>query len=171
MILFRKRKGGISVENYTVKQIAEMLNTQPETVRRWIRNGKLHAEKASRKEGHVISDTELNKFLKSSPKYAGMAAGLAAGAALNPLAAVAMPVVGGMAATFIAAKKRSENKEHDKVSKAEMKNYIKDEIERRTLSIEQKLKTIEQLQREITNDQQQIAECNFVLGQLETEDE
>ena len=159
------------MENYTVKQIAEMLNTQPETVRRWIRNGKLHAEKASRKEGHVISDIELNKFLKSSPKYAGVAAGLVAGAVLNPLAAVTMPVVGGVAATFMAAKKRNEKKEADKVSKEEMKKYVKDEIERRTLSIEQKLKTIEQLQREITNEQQQIAECNFMLGQLETEDE
>ena len=30
------------MESYSVKQIAEMLNTQPETVRRWIRNGKLN---------------------------------------------------------------------------------------------------------------------------------
>lgn len=38
-------------------------------------------------------------------------------------------------------------------------------------SINQKLSTIEQLQREITADQQQISECNFVLGQLANEEE
>ena len=44
------------MDTYNVKQIADMLNTQPETVRRWIRSGKLHAEKASRKDGHVVTD-------------------------------------------------------------------------------------------------------------------
>ena len=50
-----------SVDTYNVKQIAEMLNTQPETVRRWIRSGKLYAEKASRKDDHVV--TECNFVL------------------------------------------------------------------------------------------------------------
>ena len=50
-----------------------------------------------------------------------------------------------------------------------MKRYLQDEIERRNQSISQKLSTLEQLQREIVNDQQQITECNFVLSQLESE--
>ena len=50
------------METYSVKQIADMLNTQPETVRRWIRSGKLYAEKSSRKEGHVVTEESLNKF-------------------------------------------------------------------------------------------------------------
>ena len=121
------------VDTYNVKQIAEMLNTQPETVRRWIRSGKLYAEKASRKDGHVVTECDLNKFLKSSPKYAGMAGGLVGAAMMMPVAAVP--------------------------------------VERRNQSINQKLSTIEQLQREITADQQQISECNFVLGQLANEEE
>ena len=80
-----------SLDTYSVKQIADMLNTKPETVRRWIRNGKLYAEKASRKEGHVVTEADLNKFLKSSPKYAGMAGGLIGAAIMMPVAAA--PVI------------------------------------------------------------------------------
>ena len=50
-----------------------------------------------------------------------------------------------------------------------MTRYLQEEIERRNQSINQKLATIEQLQREITNDHQQITECNFVLAQLKSE--
>ena len=85
------------MDTYNVKQIADMLNTQPETVRRWIRSGKLYAEKASRKDGHVVTESDLNKFLKSSPKYASMAGGLIGVAAALTVAAV--PVGGGIAAT------------------------------------------------------------------------
>ena len=31
------------MDTYSVKEIADMLNTNPETVRRWIRSGKLEA--------------------------------------------------------------------------------------------------------------------------------
>ena len=31
------------MDTYSVKEIAEMLNKNPETVRRWIRSGKLEA--------------------------------------------------------------------------------------------------------------------------------
>lgn len=155
------------VDTYNVKQIADMLNTQPETVRRWIRSGKLYAEKASRKDGHVVTESDLNKFLKSSPKYASMAGGLIGVAAALPVAAV--PVVGGIAATYLAAAKKAKETGDQSFSKEDVKRYLKEEIERRNQSINQKLATIEQLQREITNDQQQITECNFVLGQLENE--
>ena len=153
-----------SVDTYNVKQIAEMLNTQPETVRRWIRSGKLYAEKASRKDGHVVTECDLNKFLKSSPKYAGMAGGLVG-------AAMMMPVVGGIAATYLAAAKKAKETGDESFSKEDVTRYLQEEIERRNQSINQKLSTIEQLQREITADQQQITECNFVLGQLANEEE
>ncbi len=156
------------MDTYTVKQIADMLNTQPETVRRWIRSGKLHAEKMSRKEGHIVTDDSLNKFLKGSPKYARMIAGTAALGLAAPL--VALPVVGGIAATYMAIAKKNKETGERSVSKEETRKFITDEIERRNLSIQQKINTIEQLQREIANDQQQIAECNFVLAQLEGEE-
>ena len=37
------------MDTYSVKEIADMLNTNPETVRRWIRSGKLEAIQESRK--------------------------------------------------------------------------------------------------------------------------
>lgn len=154
------------MDTYNVKQIANMLNTQPETVRRWIRSGKLYAEKASRKDGHVVTENDLNKFLKSSPKYAGLAGGLVGAAVMMPIAA---PLVGGIAATYLAAAKKAKETGDDSFSKEDVTRYLKEEIERRNQSIKQKLHTIEQIQREIANDQQQITECNFVLAQLESE--
>lgn len=156
------------MDTYTVKQIADMLNTQPETVRRWIRNGKLHAEKASRKEGHVVTDVSLNKFLQGSPKYAGMIAGTAALGMVVPIAT--LPLVGGITATYLAASKKQKEIGEDSVSREDIRKYLTEEIERRNISIQQKLNTIEQIQREIANDQQQIAECKFALTQLERED-
>lgn len=156
------------MDTYSVKQIADMLNTQPETVRRWIRSGKLHAEKASRKDGHVVTKGDLSKFLKSSPKYAGMAGGLVGAAMMVPIAAA--PIVGGIAATYLAAAKKVKETGDESFSKEDVTRYLQEEIERRNQSINQKLHTIEQIQREIANDQQQITECNFVLGQLESEE-
>jgi uncharacterized protein YjcR len=157
------------VETYNVKQIADMLNTQPETVRRWIRSGKLYAEKASRKDGNVVTENDLNEFLKSSPKYAALAGGLAGAAIMMP--AVAVPVMGGIAATYLAAAKKAKETGDESFSKEDVTRYLQEEIERRNQSINQKLATIEQLQREITSDQQQITECKFVLGQIANEEE
>ena len=42
------------MKTYNVKEIAEMLNTNPETVRRWIRDKKLDATIVSKKGGHII---------------------------------------------------------------------------------------------------------------------
>ena len=60
------------MKTYSVKEIAKMLETNPETVRRWIRDGKLRADISSKKEGHVIYESELKEFFKTAPKYAGL---------------------------------------------------------------------------------------------------
>ena len=54
---------------YTVKQISNLLDVGPETVRRWIRRGDLKATQRSKKDGNVISENQLNEFLISRPKY------------------------------------------------------------------------------------------------------
>ena len=76
--------------NYSVKQIAEMLDTNPETVRRWIRAGRLESSQASKKEGNVVSEEALKAFLERTPKYAAAAASVAAAGILLP----AFPVIG-----------------------------------------------------------------------------
>ena len=149
------------METYSVKQIADMLNTKPETVRRWIRSGKLKAAQSSRKDGNVITEEDLNNFLKSSPKYAGLIAG-AIGLMAGPMAAI--PLAGGIVAAYLAMEK---DKVNSSFSKNDVKKYLEEEIARRDALIKQKLKTIKQMQQEIANEQQQILECKFVLSQLE----
>ena len=59
------------MKTYSVKEISEMLNTNPETVRRWIRKGKLNAIKSEyRKGGSKVTAEMLEKFLDAYPKYA-----------------------------------------------------------------------------------------------------
>lgn len=156
------------MKTYSVKQIADMLNKKPETVRRWIRSGKLKAEQSSRKDGNVITEGDLNKFLKSSPKYAGFIAGAAIGSMAVPIAAI--PLAGSIVATFLAASKMEKDRENPSFSSNDVKKYLKEEIARCDASMKQKLKTIEQMQQEISNDQQHISECKFVLAQLEKKD-
>ena len=69
------------MKTYTVRQISEMLNTNPETVRRWIRDKKLNAEQSFRKDGNIITEEALQRFLKSTPKYA-LRVGVGAAAAM-----------------------------------------------------------------------------------------
>lgn len=57
------------MKSYTVKQIADMFGTTPETVRRWIRTGKLQAEKTSNKAGNVVLASALDSFVRTCPKY------------------------------------------------------------------------------------------------------
>ena len=58
------------MDTYTVKEVAKMMNTSEETVRRWIRSGKLKANMDSRKKGSVITDAMLREFTRNTPKYA-----------------------------------------------------------------------------------------------------
>lgn len=53
---------------YTVENIAAMLNVNKETVRRWIRSGKLEGTILSKKGGYVVSEEQLNKFLSQYKK-------------------------------------------------------------------------------------------------------
>ena len=85
-------QGGIAMDTYSVKEIADMLNTNPETVRRWIRSGKLEAIQESRKGAKSM----LDAFLKASPKYAGIAGGLLASPVGLTTATAA--IVGGLLA-------------------------------------------------------------------------
>ena len=62
------------MKTYSVKDIAMMLHTNPETVRRWIRTGKLKAVQSSRKDGNVVREEDLYKYLRSTTKYAAIAA-------------------------------------------------------------------------------------------------
>ena len=50
-----------------------MLGTNEETVRRWIRSGKLESECCSKRQGNIITSESLSNFMKQTPKYAALA--------------------------------------------------------------------------------------------------
>jgi DeoR/GlpR family transcriptional regulator of sugar metabolism len=57
------------MNTYTVKDVAEKFSVSQETVRRWIRSGKLHARLDSRKNGATITEFDLQEFYRQVPKY------------------------------------------------------------------------------------------------------
>lgn len=55
----------------TVYEAAIIANKNPETIRRWIRNGKLRGTISSKKEGYLIDEETLTYYLnkKDNPKH------------------------------------------------------------------------------------------------------
>lgn len=60
---------GVEEKQYTVAQVSNILKVNPETVRRWIKTGKLQARLADNK-AKIVLQSDLNKFLGDTPKYA-----------------------------------------------------------------------------------------------------
>lgn len=54
---------------YSINDVAKMLQTNPETVRRWQRDGKIKGTATSRKDGYNITQKDLDDFLEKYPKY------------------------------------------------------------------------------------------------------
>ena len=55
---------------YTVKEVANLLFVNEETIRKWIRTGTLEAIKGnSKKEGYIILEYHVFNFLDKNPKY------------------------------------------------------------------------------------------------------
>ena len=150
------------MKSYNVKEIAELLQTNPETVRRWIRKGKLEATRgSSRKEGSSVSSAALQKFLEDSPKYAASAAAFIS----SPAAMVSVGVltaIGGIAAAKMGTDNAIENASVDTV---QICAYINKETDSLKESIARK-KTISQLTQEIEKDERSLKELGKLLEQI-----
>lgn len=104
-----------NMKEYTVKEIAESAGVSQETVRRWIREGKLEGAKASRKQGNRITEDALLRFVKMNPAArAGIAGFLGVSSVvLGPVAATASIGAGmaiGTALTNLGALKKEVDK-------------------------------------------------------------
>lgn len=154
------------METYSVKEIAEMLNTNPETVRRWIRDKKLDATIESKKGGHIVYETALREFLKTSPKYAAAAKASLVGAAVG---AAVLPtfMVGGLIAQKLID---AEQLKKARISNGDVINFLRGEIQKYTDAIKTKEETIHQLQKQIETDQLQIAEFQKLIESLAVEE-
>lgn len=155
------------MKTYSVKEIAGMLNTNPETVRRWIRDKKLDATIESKKGGHIVYETALQEFLKSSPKYAAAAkaslAGAVAGAAVLPTV-----MVGGLIVQKLID---AEQLKKARISNKDVINFLRGEIKKYTEAIKAKEDTIHQLQKQIEADQLQITEFQNLIDSLSVKKE
>ena len=152
------------MKTYTVREISEMLGKNPETVRRWIREGKLKAGQDSRKGGNYVTEEDLKKFLKNTPKYAA----LLGGAALSvPGLGVGIPVaLGGVVVGLLGL---LENNTKDKRAQFDLEaivRAIEDSIKLSKQSIRKKREVIAQLEKEIRSEEQQIENYLLTLDQI-----
>lgn len=60
------------MKTYSVAEIANLLNVNKETVRRWIRSGQLKSTQKSKRDGNVIDELDLFEFVQTKPKYRNM---------------------------------------------------------------------------------------------------
>lgn len=133
-------------ETYSVKQIADMLGTNPETVRRWIREGKLKAIQVSRKSGNIITESELKRFLKATPKYLPKSpSGFAK--IYTPTNAVAL-TASWLTAAIIGYMSVKEDVDV-RILPSELKRYIKEDIKNIENDIQQKQNEISKLQAKV----------------------
>lgn len=153
------KQGGL-MKSYSVKQVADLLKTNPETVRRWIRSGKLAAQQDSRKGGNIIYESALQEFVKSTPKYAGTTAALLFGTA-----ALSTALIGGLVAQKVSFEEQLKKAQ---ISSDSISNFIVTEIEAITSSITNKKKAIRHLESEIESESKKIEELKELLKTLST---
>lgn len=134
------------------------MKTNPETIRRWIRTGKLNAVQYSRKSGNIISEDELQRFIRNTPKYASLATGALAATSFG-LSLVA----GGLVSTFFL-------KKHTKVLPSDINRVITKNITDGKASIKRKKEMINQLQGEIAEEQQRIERYEYALNNFDLQE-
>ena len=147
------------MDTYTVKEVAKMMNTSEETVRRWIRSGKLKANMDSRKKGSVITDAMLREFTRNTHKYA---------------AALANPIGGIVAAstlllgTFVAKNiEKGEAIKNSTVDSEKIKKILKENLVTVNANIKNKKKAIAQLEQEIVDEETKVKSLEYLLKNIE----
>lgn len=176
------------MRTYTVNGVAQMLDVDQETVRRWIRRGKLEAEGADTSQGvpKKVTEDSLRTFASSNKKYsdriaealgsaAMTAAGAIAGAAASSSAVVgaaattaAMPLLGiggAIVAGFNIAKVIDAAKAQG-VDLGDLANGIASTAEAYQRAITEKKSQIAKLEVEIGADQEAFNRCGECLNKI-----
>ena len=156
------------MKGYTVNQVAQILKTNPETVRRWIRTGKLQATQNSKKDGNIISEQALVRFLEAKPKYATIAKTIATTLPVAATSATMFPVfLGALTTALIASLSMSTTKKV--VTSEYIRNYLKKEIKALEKEIANKRQIIIQLQEEVEKNEHRLNGLTSILenGDLE----
>lgn len=148
---------------YSVDQIAKMLNTDEETVRRWIRNGDLKTtkedEKNPRKKGHAVTEDALNQFAKSKSKYSKYMRAIAYGLTFYT---GGIPALFGLSLFNVATRKTMEQQIRAGAYAA-VKEQIKNKITELEEVLSQKQSLIDQTQKEVEAIQEKLNKLQYVL--------
>ncbi|MDE7229594.1 MAG: helix-turn-helix domain-containing protein [Oscillospiraceae bacterium] len=157
------------MKTYNVKEIAEMLNTNPETVRRWIRLGKLKAGQQSRKEGSVVTEQNLNEFLKLAPKYAKIATVTLSAIGLTGLIPN-LSVIFGATLGEVVLKKTIEGimANNSQISVSEIEKFIESTVQNSYKLISQKEDEIKSINQEITYEKSKIDALQKTLKEIQS---
>lgn len=150
------------MKTYSVKQIAEMLGTNPETVRRWIRDDKMKAVQISRKNGNIVTEAELERFIKATPKYLSKfttGVGLAALSPVVGIGALATGIVASALLGYFDGKKSVDVR----VRPEDFKDYLRKNIAKLNGTVLQKQTLIHQTEAEINEISKQIEQYSYLL--------
>ena len=142
---------------YSVRQVAAMLGKDEETIRRWIRGGKLAATQASKKGGTVITSADLKDFVSRFPKYAPA---VAASLALSP--ATLSIIIGGLLVGLA-----SIIKSKGKLTEQDVEDFLERKIEAHEKAVLEKKQEIEKLQQEINENEKNIEKYKYALVNLD----
>lgn len=147
---------------YTVRQIADMLHTNPETVRRWIRAGKLKSQQDSAKGENIIYKSDLDKFLNDTPKYASIVAELAIGSAIvSPLGAVASAIASGTVLAYIKG-----NMDNSRISKQELSTLLECAIAEKKKEISEQQEAVDAATKKLQKFKKELAELENMIPSI-----
>ena len=150
------------MKSYTVKEISELLETNPETVRRWIRDGRLLADQASKKEGNVISEAAFSTFLDKTPKCATIAAENMARIEIMSSTGRLLSFITGLSAGAVTAilvkmiLDKNKEKKTDDISLESLARYVRECISDYEESIAQKKEDLSRLTESLNNDEREL---------------
>ena len=134
-------------------------NTSEETVRRWIRSGKLKANMNSRKKGSVITDAMLREFTKNTPKYAA-----ALTTPIGGIVAASTLLLGTLVAKNV---EKGEAIKNSTIDSEEIKKILKENLATVKINIKNKKKAIAQLEQEIVDEETKIKSLEYLLKNIE----
>ena len=151
------------MKTFSVKQVAEALNANPETVRRWIRDNKLTAVQTSRKGGNVITEAALEEFLKTAPKYLSKttqgAAIVGSAMAIGGVGALLGGSVIGLIAAFCSSKKKAGTQ----IKEEDLKVFLEKQISELEKNIEDNKVKIQKYEEEIVEISKRIGQYQNLL--------
>ena len=160
------------MKTYTVNDVAQMLDVDQETVRRWIRKGKLETEGEETSQGvpKKVTEESLVTFASSNKKYCERLSGVIGTAALAgaTTTAVAAPLVGiggAIVAGFNIAKAIDAARAQG-VDLGDLASGIVSTADAYQREIDEKRSQIAKLEFEIGTAQEKIDRCGKYLNKI-----